>query len=189
MTSYKITIPEDKSPVLAVSDGFLLNPESCFPITAITSRSTTAQKVKSILERSREMSWDEAVAILADLVYRQGIRFKELDLEIQSGRAEFTRCIEPRDAHTGFAVARLILLTWMMAFRHPVGELARRDDLVDLTRYRVHGPRDKLTCSECESAMRGNYVFRQLPKFPVHFGCRCTVLLDTSDLGYGNRST
>ena len=109
MGSYKVTIPQDRSPVLAVPDVYLINPGSCFPITANTNRSTTAQKPKSILEWSREMSWDEAVAVLADLIYRRGIRFKELDFEMHSGRPEFARSIEPRDAHTGFAVAKLIL--------------------------------------------------------------------------------
>lgn len=107
MASYNITIPQDRSPVLAVPDGYLINPGSCFLITANTNRST-AQKVKSILERSREMSSDEAVAVLAGLIYRRGIRFKELDFEMHSGRPEFARSIEPRDTHTGFAV-RLIL--------------------------------------------------------------------------------
>jgi hypothetical protein len=50
------------------------------------------------------------------------------------------------------------------------------------TRWKLHGPIDKLTCAECRELMEGSFTSREIPGVPVHPGCRCTMLLDISDI-------
>jgi len=50
------------------------------------------------------------------------------------------------------------------------------------TRWRLHGPIDKLTCAECQELMERAVTGKEIPEVPVHPGCRCTILIDISDL-------
>ena len=50
------------------------------------------------------------------------------------------------------------------------------------TRWKLHGPMDKLTCAECRELMERAFTSKEIPGVPVHPGCRCTILLDISDL-------
>jgi len=53
------------------------------------------------------------------------------------------------------------------------------------TRWKLHGPIDNLTCVECRELMTRAFASREIPGCPVHPGCRCIVILDTSDLEKG----
>ena len=50
------------------------------------------------------------------------------------------------------------------------------------TRWKLHGPIDSLTCAECRALMESAFTIKGIPEVPVHPGCRCTILLDISDL-------
>jgi len=55
------------------------------------------------------------------------------------------------------------------------------------TLWEIHGPTDVLTCAECRELMRQRFKSDEIPVVPVHPGCRCTVILDTSELEKANR--
>lgn len=50
------------------------------------------------------------------------------------------------------------------------------------TRWKLFGPIDVLTCAECRELMGRTCSSKEIPAVPVHPGCRCTLVLDTSDL-------
>jgi hypothetical protein len=161
--------------------GWLLNPNSSFPITVSCGHRATAQKIKRILEKSREMPFDEAVAVLADTMYRKGARIRELDAELLRGRGDIQDAIHPRDPHIYFAMARLVIPLWFNAFRDPVRRMQERLARVGTeiqTRWKVVGPADKITCAECAAIISKSFAANEIPRVPVHFGCRCQLLLD-----------
>jgi hypothetical protein len=53
------------------------------------------------------------------------------------------------------------------------------------TLWKIHGPTDVLTCAECRELMQQKFKSNEIPVVPVHPGCRCTVILDTSELECG----
>jgi len=55
------------------------------------------------------------------------------------------------------------------------------------TLWRIHGPADVLTCAECRELMQRGFKSDEIPAVPVHPGCRCTVIPDTSELEKANR--
>jgi hypothetical protein len=55
------------------------------------------------------------------------------------------------------------------------------------TLWKIHGPTDVLTCAECRELMQQKFESNEIPVVPVHPGCRCTVILDTSELERENR--
>jgi hypothetical protein len=55
------------------------------------------------------------------------------------------------------------------------------------TLWKIHGPTDALTCVECRELMQQKFTSNNIPVVPVHPGCRCTVILDTSELEKENR--
>jgi hypothetical protein len=50
------------------------------------------------------------------------------------------------------------------------------------TRWKLFGPTDVLTCAECRGLMASALTAKEIPEVPVHPGCRCTILFDTSEL-------
>lgn len=50
------------------------------------------------------------------------------------------------------------------------------------TQWTISGPIDYATCAECKELMKKHFGANALPTVPVHPGCRCTVVLDISDL-------
>lgn len=50
------------------------------------------------------------------------------------------------------------------------------------TLWKIHGPTDVLTCAECQQMMQRVFATNQIPEVPIHPGCRCTLLLDISEL-------
>ena len=55
------------------------------------------------------------------------------------------------------------------------------------TLWKIHGPTDVLTCAECRELMQQKFKSNEIPVVPVHPGCRCTVILDTSELECGSQ--
>jgi hypothetical protein len=55
------------------------------------------------------------------------------------------------------------------------------------TLWKIHGPTDLLTCAECRELMQQKFKSNEIPVVPVHPGCRCTVILDTSELECGSQ--
>ena len=55
------------------------------------------------------------------------------------------------------------------------------------TLWKIHGPTDVLTCAECRELMEQKFKSNAIPVVPVHPGCRCTVIVDTSELERENR--
>jgi hypothetical protein len=55
------------------------------------------------------------------------------------------------------------------------------------TIWTILGPTDVLTCAECRELMQQKFKSNEVPVIPVHPGCRCTVILDTSQLEEENR--
>jgi hypothetical protein len=55
------------------------------------------------------------------------------------------------------------------------------------TLWKIHGPTDVLTCAECRELMEQKFKSNEIPVVPVHPGCRCTVILDTSELERENQ--
>jgi hypothetical protein len=55
------------------------------------------------------------------------------------------------------------------------------------TIWTILGPTDVLTCAECRELMQQKFRSNEIPVVPVHPGCRCTVILDTSELERENR--
>jgi hypothetical protein len=47
------------------------------------------------------------------------------------------------------------------------------------TLWNVQGPTDVFTCVECRDLMRRKFTSNAIPAIPVHFGCRCSLILDT----------
>jgi hypothetical protein len=50
------------------------------------------------------------------------------------------------------------------------------------TRWKLHGPIDKLTCVECRELMEASFTVEEIPGCPIHPGCRCTIIGDISNL-------
>jgi hypothetical protein len=55
------------------------------------------------------------------------------------------------------------------------------------TLWKIQGPTDVLTCAECRGLMQQKFKSNEIPVVPVHPGCRCTVILDTSEIERENR--
>jgi hypothetical protein len=55
------------------------------------------------------------------------------------------------------------------------------------TLWKIHGPTDVLTCAECRELMQQKFKSDEIPVVPAHPGCRCTVILDTSELERENQ--
>ncbi len=47
------------------------------------------------------------------------------------------------------------------------------------TLWSVQGPTDVLACVGCRDLMRRKFTSNAIPVVPVHFGCRCSLILDT----------
>lgn len=121
-------------------------------------------------------------------------RQDEVLYSLQS-RAEQLACVPPTAAETlpiwdskadTVLVATQIIERFRRAATLTLDDVHRIDPAGAFgTLWRISGPIDRLTCAECRELMRQEFTSERIPAVPVHPGCRCTVVLDTSELECG----
>ena len=79
----------------------------------------------------------------------------------------------------GFAlsVANLLVTTYLTAALAPTNREYEGKHLAR-ERFKVHNIRDILTCRTCLKADGQSKPLAEWTRFPLHFGCRCSLLLD-----------
>ena len=156
--------------------GWLLNPGCCFPLTITGVGQETAQAIKVILEMSVTTPRPSMTCLTAILAGTDA-RIKELDEEIAAGRTEFEEY-----GGDNAAAANLLSIAYRQARSDPVRLLRAHDDLQNTTLWKVSNVNDVLTCPECRVLLAGSYSYSEMPRLPVHFGCRCQAIIDTGRL-------
>ena len=155
--------------------------ESGFPYSAVlayfggrkvsASIHEAAQKVAASLSRDHRRQ-----EILSDL------RFRAQELAGVPATAAEVLPIWDGDVDTR-ALARQIVERFRQAGAINLHQIHTIDpDGTYRTLWTISGPIDKLTRAECRELMERVFTVKEIPAVPVHPGCRCTLIIDTSEL-------
>ncbi len=174
--NYRLPFKPSTSAVQPSGAGWLLNSGARFPLTIAGVGPETAQAIKALLEMSITMR-KPALTCLTTILAETDARIRELDEEIAAGRTEFMEY-----GGNNFAAANLLSIAYSQARGDHVRLLRAHDDLPQTTFWQISNVNDVLTCPECKALLGRSYSYSEIPRLPVHFGCRCQASIDTGRL-------